>query len=376
MILVISGPGPVRADLKIKMMLKSIELPPGFQIELYSSAVPNARNMALSPSGVLFVGTRKAGRVYAVVDQNADFKADKVITVAKGLDTPNGVALWHGDLYVAEVSRILRFADIESKLQNPGAPEVVYKNLPKNRIHGFKFIRFGPDGLLYVPVGAPCNVCLKNDPIYSTIIKIPRNGDNFKIMANGVRNCAGFDWHPRTNKLWFTDNGRDWLSDDEPLDELNYAPIQGLHFGFPFCHGKNISDPQFGAQRSCRQFNPPVIELGPHAAALGMRFYTGSMFPEHYRNQIFIAEHGSSRNRRKKTGYRISFVRLDGDNAVSYAPFARGWQIRDMVWGRPVDIENMPDGSLLVSDDKNGAIYRITYRKDKDELDEYLDVIW
>ena len=350
------------AQIKVKMMLSAVKLPQGFAIRVYADQVPGARSMALSPSGVLFVGTRETGRVYAVLDQNRDMQADRVVTIAEGLNMPNGVALWNGDLYVAEVHRILRYPQIETRLNAPPKPEVVYDAFPRDRHHGWKFIRFGPDGKLYVPVGAPCNVCREDDPVYATITRMNRDGSAFEIFANGVRNSVGFDWHPRTGELWFTDNGRDWLGDDQPPDELNRAPVQGLHFGFPFCHGGTVSDPEFGSQHACDQFTPPAGTLGAHVAALGMRFYTGRMFPESYVNQIFIAEHGSW-NRSHKIGYRLSLVRVAAGRALSYEPFAQGWLIGESAWGRPVDVEIMADGSLLVSDDQNGVIYRITYRQ-------------
>ena len=349
-----------RASFKTKLLLENIELPPGFSISLYTDAVPDARSMVLSPSGVLYVGTRKDGKVYAVLDKNKDFMADRVVTLAEGLNMPNGVAFWDGDLYVAEVSRILRYPGIEGHLDNPGRPQVVFDKLPRDRAHGWKFIRFGPDGRLYVPVGAPCNVCKPDEPIYASITRMNRDGSRFEIFAHGVRNTVGFDWNPASGELWFTDNGRDWLGDDQPPDELNRASILGLHFGFPFCHGASLPDPQYGSETSCSQYTAPALELGAHVAALGMRFYTGRMFPPEYHNQIFIAEHGSW-NRSSKVGYRVSLVRLDGDKAVSHQPFARGWLVGDFAWGRPVDVLVMPDGSLLVSDDMNGVIYRITY---------------
>jgi len=351
-------PGAANAGIKVKMMLSAIKLPPGFTISVYADNVPEARSMALSPSGVLFVGTRKEGMVYAVLDQNRDLRADRVITLAEGLEMPNGVALKDGDLYVAEVHRILRFRDIESNLLNPPAPEILYDQFPKDRSHGWKFIRFSPDGRLYVPVGAPCNVCLRDNKVYSTITRLNRDGSGFEIFAHGVRNSVGFDWHPKTGVLWFTDNGRDWLGDDYPPDELNRAPRKGLHFGFPYCHGGDLGDPEFGSQGACGQFTAPVVKLDAHVAALGMRFYTGSMFPDDYYHQVFIAEH-CSWNRSRKSGYRITLVRMNGDKILGYEPFARGWRIGNSAWGRPVDLEVMQDGSLLVSDDKNGVIYRI-----------------
>jgi glucose/arabinose dehydrogenase len=267
------------AQLRVKMLLSAIQLPPGFKISVYADNVPGARSLALSPSGVLFVGTRQTGRVYAVVDKDHDLHADDVITIADGLDLPNGVALKDGDLYVAEVQRILRYPRIETLLNAPPKPKVIFDGFPKDRHHGWKFIRFGPDGRLYVPVGAPCNVCLKDQPIYGTITRMNRDGSQFEIFANGVRNSVGFDWHPQTGELWFTDNGRDWLGDDQPPDELNRANLKGLHFGFPFCHGGTLADPEYGSERVCSQFTPPAVRLDAHVAPLGMRFYTGRMFP-------------------------------------------------------------------------------------------------
>jgi glucose/arabinose dehydrogenase len=261
---------------------------------------------------------------------------------------------------VAEVNRILRYDDVESNLNDLPEPVVVNDDFPSDRGHGWKFIRFGPDGKLYVPVGAPCNVCEVNDP-YGSITRMNPDGTGREIFAGGVRNTVGFDWHPETGDLWFTDNGRDQLGDDVPPDELNHAPQPDLHFGFPYCHGGTIPDPEFGDERSCAEFTPPAMPLGPHVAALGMRFYTGTMFPEEYRHQIFIAEHGSW-NRSTPIGYRISLVRLENNQAVSYETFAEGWLRDDQAWGRPVDLLLMPDGSLLVSDDFAGAIYRISFR--------------
>lgn len=361
MLMILSPVSAVADSLKIKMMLASIKMPPGFHISVYADNVPGARSLSLSPSGVLFVGTRKNGRVYAVLDQDQDKRADRVITIAEGLEMPNGVAFQGGDLYVAEVHRILRYYQIEFRLESPPKPEVVYGGLPMDRHHGWKFIRFGPDGRLYVPVGAPCNACLSEKDIYGTIARMNRDGSGLEIFARGVRNSVGFDWHPRTGELWFTDNGRDGLGDDQPPDELNRAYAKGLHFGFPFCHGGILGDPKFGSEQPCDRFTPPSVLLNAHVAPLGMRFYTGEMFPQIYRNQIFIAEHGSW-DRSRKVGYRITLVRMDGQKILGYEAFAQGWRIGNSAWGRPVDVEVMADGSLLVSDDKNGVIYRIYYK--------------
>jgi len=339
-----------------------ISLPPGFSIAVFSASVPGARSMALGAKGTLFVGSRAEGKVYALVDRNGDFKADEVITIASGLNSPNGVAFRDGSLFVAEINRVLRYDNIEERLKNPPRPITVNASFPDKSHHGWKFIRFGPDGRLYVPVGAPCNVCEEKDWRFASIMRMEPDGSNLEIFARGVRNTVGFDWHPRTRELWFTDNGRDWLGDDLPPDELNRAPRAGLHFGFPYWHGRDFPDPEFGRKHSGAEFVPPEMELGPHVASLGMRFYTGTMFPGSYREQIFIAEHGSW-NRSEPSGYRITLVRLKENRAVSYETFAEGWLQNGRAWGRPVDLQVMPDGSLLVSDDKAGAIYRISYRQ-------------
>ena len=339
--------------------LNKIRLPDGFKISIYASDVPGARSMALGPNGTLFVGTR-VGKVYAIVDRNRNNRADEVITVARGLRMPNGVAFRGGALYVGEVSRVLRYDNIEARLSNPPTPVVVNDTFPGDRHHGWKFIRFGPDGQLYVPVGAPCNVCERSDGRYALIMRMNPDGTGLEVFAQGVRNTVGFDWHPETKTLWFTDNGRDWLGDDVPPDELNHAPRKGLHFGFPYCHGGDISDPEFGEKHACEEFVPPAMKLGPHVAAIGMRFYTGTMFPDRYRNQIFIAEHGSW-NRNTPIGYRVTLVRLEENRAVTYEVFAEGWLQGNAAWGRPADVLVMPDGALLVSDDRAGVIYRIVY---------------
>ena len=332
-----------------QLPLERIQLPPGFRIEFYA-AVPNARSLALGAKGTLFVGSRSGGAVHAVSPDG------KVAKVADGLSMPNGVAFKDGTLYIAEVSRVLKIENIET---NPHSkPEVVYDKLPREVHHGWKFIRFGPDGRLYVPIGAPCNSCDREG--YALIGSLDLSARNFQVFSRGIRNTVGFDWHPQTRELWFTDNGRDWLGDELPADELNHAPRAGLHFGFPHCHQGDLPDPEFGRARSCAEFTPPAQKLGPHVAALGMRFYTGALFPAAYHNQIFIAEHGSW-NRSKKIGYRISVVHIEGTRVVSYQPFAQGWLQGEAAWGRPVDLEVLPDGSLLVSDDTAGAIYRISY---------------
>jgi len=350
---------PAPADPK-DIKLETIKLPPGFRISLYAE-VPGARSMTMGPKGTLFVGSRDAGAVYAVVDSGDGTRAREVVTLAKDLNEPNGVAVKDGALYVMEVSRLIRLDGVEERLKSPPAPVVVADAFPKDPHHGWKFIAFGPDGLLYVPIGAPCNICRRSDP-YASIARLKSDGSGFEIVARGVRNTVGFDWHPETKELWFTDNGRDWLGDDSPPDELNRAPHSGLHFGFPYCHGGDVSDPEFGKEFPCKGFVPPALELGAHVAALGMRFYTGAMFPAAYRGQIFIAEHGSW-NRKKKVGYRVALVRLRDGKPIAEEVFAEGWLQGEKAWGRPVDVLVRPDGSLLVSDDQAGAIYRISFGK-------------
>jgi glucose/arabinose dehydrogenase len=338
--------------------LDKITLPPGFRIALYATGVNNAREMALGSAGTLFAGSRTAGNVYAVVDRNRDYHADEVIKIAGGLEMPSGIAFRNGALYVAEISRVIRYDNIESQLKSPPRPVVVSDRFPHDRHHGWKFIAFGPDGMLYVPVGAPCNVC-RPDARHAVIDRMRPDGSGLEVFAAGIRNTVGFDWHPITKELWFTENGRDDMGDGVPPDELNRAPQKGMNFGFPDCHAGTIPDPEVGKQ-PCSQFTPPALNLTPHGAALGMRFYTGSMFPAEYRNQIFIAEHGSW-NRSTPIGYRVMVARLEAGKAVSYEPFAEGWLQGSRAWGRPADLLVMPDGSLLVSDDEAGVIYRITY---------------
>jgi glucose/arabinose dehydrogenase len=355
-------PGTSTGSADATLPLNLIKLPPGFNIDIYASNVTNARQMVLSPNGTLFVGSRDRGDVYAVLDNNKDGKADEVITLAKGLHMPNGVALRNGSLYVAEVSRILRYDDIEARLRDPPAPVVVYDQFPENEWHGWKYIAFGPDGKLYVPVGAPCNVCDQPSP-FASITRLDANGQSFEIFARGIRNTVGFAWDPLTGELWFTDNGRDYLGNDQPPDELDHAPRLGLDFGFPYVHGRDIIDPDYGKGHSPAEFTPPVVELDAHVAALGMKFYTGDMFPAEYKNNIFIAEHGSW-NRDTPIGYRLEVVTLDNNRTpTGHRVFAEGWLQDGKAWGRPVDVLVMPDGSLLVSDDTANAIYRISYNK-------------
>jgi glucose/arabinose dehydrogenase len=348
-----------------KLPLSQIKLPEGFKIEIYAEAVKNARSMCLSPNGTLFVGTRDAGNVYALQDTDGDNKADKMYTLAKGLNMPNGVALRNGDLYIAEVNRIIKLENIETALANPPQPVVVYDQYPTEKHHGWKYIAFGPDGKLYVPVGAPCNICEPDKEIYASITRLDLETKKVEIVQRGIRNSVGFAWHPDNKELWFTDNGRDMLGDDLPSCELNHATRDGQHFGYPYCHQGDTPDPEFGSKHSCSDFTAPSQKMGSHVAPLGLEFYTGKMFPAAYKNQILVALHGSW-NRTKKSGYSIMMVTLDNNNQVtSYKPFAEGWLNRESqdVWGRPVDLEFLPDGSMLVSDDYADVIYRVSYAK-------------
>jgi glucose/arabinose dehydrogenase len=343
------------------MPIEKLQLPPGFKATLYAK-VPSARQMVLSPGGTLFVGNRDgSGGVYAVPDKNKDGFGDEVIEVARNLHSPNGVEFRDGSLYVAEVSRILRYDNIEANLRQPPKPIVVTDKYPTDEHHGWKYIRFGPDGWLYVPVGAPCNVCESKDPRFSSMTRIKADGSGQEVFAHGIRNTVGFDWDPKTRELWFTDNGRDWMGDDLPPDELNHAPKAGMHFGFPYCHGQGIADPEFGKKRPCSAFTPCELDLGAHTASLGMRFYNGKMFPADYTGDVFVAQHGSW-NRSTKSGYRVVRVKMKDGKALQMMPFVSGWLEKNgNVWGRPVDVLVMPDGALLVSDDFAGAIYRISY---------------
>jgi glucose/arabinose dehydrogenase len=343
--------------------LSALKLPPGFKIEVYATGVPNARSLTPGGRGIMYVSTRRDNRVYAVVDRNGDHTPEKVYTIAKGLDVPNGIAYKDGNLYIAQIGRLVRLDGIDARLANPTAPVVVTEALPKETHHGWRYSRFGPDGLLYIPIGAPCNNCQRDESIFATIARMKPDGSDLEVFASGVRNSVGFDWHPVSHELWFTENGRDTLGNDIPPDELDHAPRAGMHFGFPHCHAGAILDPELGT-RPCTEFEPPVQRLGAHVAALGMRFYTGAMFPPEYKNAIIIAEHGSW-NREHKQGFRVMVVRLDGDKAVSYEPLVTGWldDATQDVWGRPVDVEVLDDGSLLISDDWKGVLYRVTYKK-------------
>lgn len=354
---------PEKDTALVSLGLDKVKLPPGFSMSIFAK-VPNARSMAWGDNGTLFAGNRDQDKVYAIVDANQDGKADSVFVIDEKLTMPCGVAFRNGSLYVAEVSRILRYDNIESRLSNPPDPVVVYDKYPTESHHGWKYIAFGPDGKLYVPVGAPCNICEKKDPVFASITRMNPDGSGMEVYASGVRNSVGFAWHPETGELWFTDNGRDNMGDDVPNCELNHAPKAGMHFGFPYCHQGNVPDPEFGKGHKCEDYTAPAQLMGPHVAPLGMRFYTGSMFPAEYKNRIFIAQHGSW-NRSAPIGYRVMMATVEGGKIVKYEPFADGFLQGTEVLGRPVDVEIAKDGALLVSDDEKGLIYRITYNKGK-----------
>ena len=335
--------------------LDKIKLPENFRIEIYASDITSARAMAFADNGTLFVGS-KTGDLYAITKKRKSYKIDT------GLRLPIGIDFYQDDLYVSDLTRIRKYKNILKNLGHPPAAITINDTFPGDKHHGGKFMKIGPDKKIYVTIGAPCNVCLREDERYATITRMDLNGDNFEIYARGVRNSVGFDWHPGTKELWFTDNGRDMLGDDIPPDELNRSESYGQHFGFPFIHGKQVRDPDYWREKPKIDFTPPAYELPAHVASLGMRFYTGDMFPDYYKNGIFIAEHGSW-NRSEKIGYRVSFIKIRDNKAVSYEIFASGWLYNGSVSGRPVDVQTGPDGALYVSDDKADVIYRIYYDK-------------
>jgi len=353
--------------------LSTLTLPAGFSADVFAEKVENARTMVRGPQGTIFVGSRTAGKVHAVIDRDGDFKADRVVVIASGLNQPNGLAMRNGALYVATAGQLLRFDDIETQLDAPPKPVTVSNDLPNPKAgHTWKFIAFGPDELLYMSVGAPCNVCL-SPPLVSAIVRMKPDGSEMEVFAEGVRNSVGFDWHPVTGELWFTDNGRDMLGDDVPGDELNVAPKAGLHFGFPYCHQGDVTDPEFGTQRACSTTEAPAQRLDAHVAAIGFTFYTGDMFPSTFKNAAIIAEHGSW-NRTPPSGYRVMVARTDGRRVTSYEPLVEGflpgmkegtapggWGAGKAAQGRPADVLQLPDGSVLVSDDSGNRLIRISY---------------
>ena len=345
------------------LALLDLNLPEGFQIEVYARGVDGARSMAMGDNGTLFVGTRTENNVYAIQDTDGDFKADNIM-VLDTMEVPNGIAMRNGDLYVAQVGSLWKYSNIEEQLGGDLEKELIYDDFPTEFHHGWKYIAFGPDDKLYVPVGAPCNICNRTDEDerFATISRMDPDGSNREIYARGVRNSVGFTWHPDTKEMWFTDNGRDMLGDDIPPCELNKVTEVGQHFGYPFCHGGIVKDPEFGDLHPCSDFVSPALQLDAHVAPLGIKFYTGNMFPSEYKGKAFIAEHGSW-NRSKKVGYRIMMVNIEDGEAVSTEPFIDGWlnEVEQKATGRPVDILLLKDGSMLISDDYGDAIYRVSY---------------
>lgn len=329
-------------------------------MSVFSDQVPAARSMAVSPSGIVYVGSRAAGKVYALVSTKHDYVIDKVVTLAAGLEAPIGVAWLNGALYVSEISRLIRYDDIDNTFDKSPKYQVVNTGLPNDKWHGEKIVKVGPDGKLYIPVGAPCNVCNTETAIHSKIYRMNPDGSQREEVARGIRNSVGFAWHPETRHLWFTDNGRDLLGDNLPSDKLNTAPTTGLHFGFPYCAGGLVPDPEFAAGRKCSEFVEPMAKLGPHVASLGLEFNTGNQFPAQYKNQLFVAEHGSW-NRSQKIGYRVALITLHDNKVVSDTVFIDGFIQNGEVVSRPVDIAFLADGSMLVSDDHHGRVYRVTY---------------
>jgi glucose/arabinose dehydrogenase len=342
------------------VQLDSLRLPDGFSIAVYAQ-LSSPRQMALGADGVVFVGSIQRGRVYAVVDNDGDGVAEDVSVIAEGLNIPNGVAFHQGDLYIGEINRISKISNVNSRIGSAQKTETLNDSLPNRRHHGFKYLQIGLDNKLYLPVGGPCNVCESED-VFASIHRMNLDGSGMEKVAAGIRNTVGFDWHPQSGELWFTDNGRDMLGDDIPAGEINRITETGQHFGFPYIHQGDLPDPDFGRGKSASDYTPPVYKLGAHVAPLGMTFYRGDSFPSDYRNTVLVAEHGSW-NRSRKSGYRVMMGNINASNneVVSYTPFVEGWLAGQVNWGRPVDVLNMPDGSILISDDLAGVIYRVTY---------------
>ncbi|MGZ8153324.1 MAG: PQQ-dependent sugar dehydrogenase [Methylovulum sp.] len=362
-LLVLNTHSIIATPLTHQGSIDRLHLPPGFIVSIYADNLPNARSLALGDNGIVYVGTGREGKVYAVQDENHDGFAEQNYLIASNLNMPNGVAYKDGSLYVATINRIIRFHAISKHLANPPEPIVVYDQLPSDKHHGWKYLRFGPDNKLYTAVGAPCNICKPEQAIYTSLVRLNPDGSDFEIIASGIRNTVGFDWQPETNALFFTDNGRDYLGDDIPPDELNQWSVKGEHFGYPYCHGGDIADPEFGNDdRKCHEFKAPAWKFKAHIAPLGVRFYQGQQFPITFKNQLFVAQHGSW-NRTEPQGYRVVLIKFKDGKPISEEDFISGWLAKDgSVLGRPVDILTLPDGSLLISDDKLGVIYRVSYQ--------------
>ena len=345
--------------------LQSLSLPPGFTLEVLDVSVPNARQMALTDEGTLIVGTRREGKVYAVPNalEGGELKA---ITLFEDLFMPSGITVHDKTLFVAATNSILKVSNVDEHLQKNPPHTVLLDNLPDETHHGWKYTKVGPDNFLYAPVGAPCNICLSEDQRFASLLRIHPDTGKTEIWAEGIRNTVGFAWHPVTGELWFSDNGRDWLGDDTPVEEINIITQQGQHFGYPFLHGSDVVDPEFGEHPAGKDldFVKPVVEIQAHSAALGMAFYTHSQFPESFQNALFVAEHGSW-NRTNKVGYRVVVItQTEGER--TYMPFIEGWLQGEEPWGRPNDVLVAPDGSLLISDDAQGRIYRVRFASQPD----------
>jgi glucose/arabinose dehydrogenase len=357
-------PYPVKKEVTAPgdIPLDRLKLPQGFKAEIWAHGLPGGRQMARGDKGKIYVGTRDAGKVYELTDTGTE---RKVRVVVEGLKQPAGVAFKDGTLYVAAIDKVLRFDGIEDRpdVQPVDITEKFqYPDLTKTH-HQWKFLAFGPDQKLYIPFGAPCNICEFPDG-FAQIRRYNPDGSGMEVVARGIRNTLGFDWHPKTKELWFTENGRDWMGDEGPEDELNRVTKVGEHFGFPYCHANGIPDPQVKKPDPCKGTTKPVALLGPHAAALGMIFYTGTMFPAAYQGTLLLARKGSW-NRTKLFGYDVAMVKADPDGKnARVTPFMTGFlDPRDnKFWGRPAYLLQMPDGALLVADEYNGAIYRVTYR--------------
>jgi glucose/arabinose dehydrogenase len=349
---------PPLATAADKLPVDKLKVPKGFKVEVYASGIPQARSLRLGDRGTVFVSNRLADKIYAIVEKNGK---REVKVIAKDLYRPNGIALHNGTLYIAELSQISKIEKVEDNLDNTPKPTVIYSDLPKDEPHGWKYLTVGPDNKLYFNVGAPCNICMP-PPTHAQIRRINLDGSGAEVVARGVRQIVGMDWHPTLKQLYFTENARDWLSEELPNDKLNRLTQPGKeNFGYPYCHQGNIPDPEFGWGHSCDEFTKPVALLGPHAAPLGIKFYTGGAFPAEYRGQAFIARHGSW-NKTKKIGGDIVVAKLNADGTLkSLEPFLTGFIQDNNYVGRPVDLLVMKDGSLLVSDDYAGAIYRVSY---------------
>ncbi len=346
--------------------LEQLVLPKGFQIEIFADQLPGARTMAQSDAGVIFVGTRGEGKVYALIPPKNSQEKMRTITLLSGLNEPNGVAYHQGDLYVAEIHRILKYPNVDQHLDKMPAPIVLNESLPTPKWHGYRVIHVGPDNYLYIAIGMPCNTCnyREKQPLFGTITRMSLDGKELTPYAIGIRNSVGFDFHPQTKELWFTDNGQDLLGDDTPPDEINRAYKAGLDFGFPYVYGDNTLAPGYTEQSiKGLTFEKPVFKLQAHVAPLGLIFYTGKQFPSEYQNQMFVALHGSW-NRSKKVGYEVIQLTLEGNRITQMQPFVTGFLQGEIGWGRPVDFLIPPDGSLLITDDFNGLIYMVSSKLD------------